>query len=283
MLIKQIVKLLKCPDCDGPLMLSEKLFCKKCKRKFYFEGNFIDLLPKTSVKLKKVFSQKAFNYYQEQFLVDPKEKFRSLDVWGEYNTANKGYRAFLEAEKDLIQKHFPKKKDVFCDISAASGFYTLSFARNYKLILHCDLNIKYLRYSMNKAKKQNIRNVVFIRSDYFRPPFKKNSINMLLCTDSLEYYGPENDARVLAANYESLAKNGVMIFDIHSYKFYAPDKNIFEYTKADLKLLQKQFPRLELHSFGRLPTFLVRSPKAFKLSEFLKFMPPIRYLGVLSK
>lgn len=284
MRIAKIIKFLSCPECGNALNdKKSKVACNFCRRKYYCQDNFVDLLPAEPKHLQDVFSAKAYQYYKSQFSVNPKKKFKKFDVWGRYDKATRGYRVFLRAESESIKSHFPKKRTVLCDISAASGFYTLRFAKNFDFVFHCDINLEYLRYAQKKAKKRNVKNIFFIRADYFRLPFRNKAIDLAICIDSLEYYGRENDLQIIKGVYQKLAKKGVFAFDLHYRKFYAPDRNIFEYRQQDLVYLRSYFPDSVFIGLGRAPTNLMFTNAVFRFFSKFKFFPPTRYLGVLKK
>src|SRR2546429_4996904 len=58
------------------------------------------------------------------------------------------------------------------DVSAGVGDYTLSYARHFKWVLHCDLSIDALRYALARSRRMGLQNVFFLRVDYFALPFR---------------------------------------------------------------------------------------------------------------
>src|SRR2546429_6879870 len=49
------------------------------------------------------------------------------------------------------------------DVSAGVGDYTLSYARHFKWVLHCDLSIDALRYALARSRRMGLQNVFFLR------------------------------------------------------------------------------------------------------------------------
>ena len=283
MIISDALDYLECPDCQGKLIAKGNLYmCKSCKKNIFVKGNFIDLLPSNPSKLKNVYSKKAYIYYKKQFKIAPDTKFKDVNIWGEYEKGTLGYKVFLRNEEKLMRKFHPRQKIAFCDLSAASGFYTFKYAKKYKFVFHCDINLEYLRFAMKKAQELKVRNIIFVRSDYFKLPFQNGKMDFAICTDSLEYYGRGYDLEIIKSVKQKLGKNGVFIFDLHNKKFYAPYKRIFEYTKTDLLYLQRYFPNLVFYGVGRVPTVFVKSDRLFQVLSKLTFLPAIRHIGVLN-
>lgn len=284
MRLKKILNILVCPDCEGKLVFNKKftITCGDCERKFYSESNFVDLLPKKPKEIANPYSKGAVKYYLKQFRTDPKKIYRKFNVWGTYETSRRGYKVFLENELKVFEKFYPKQREIFCDISAASGFYTFNAAKKFDIVLHLDINMQYLRFAMKKALEKKVDNIVFIRSDYFSLPIKHKALDTLLCTDSLEYYGLENDIKIMERALNTLKTKGRFILDLHNRKFYYPDPKIFEYGKKELIILKKRFRNIQVIPFGRVPTLLHPSQFLFDISSKLSFMPPVRNILVIS-
>jgi SAM-dependent methyltransferase len=104
---------------------------------------------------------------------------------------------------------------VFCDISAGAGYYTLSYARYFSQVLHCDLSTRSLVYSRNRAQAMGIGNIVFLRIDYLSPPFRR-SLTHLVCFDTL-IYGRNHERDLLASIKRMLSPAGSSVVAFHNW------------------------------------------------------------------
>ncbi|HEX7017935.1 MAG TPA: class I SAM-dependent methyltransferase [Patescibacteria group bacterium] len=284
MKIKQIITTyFNCPDCHNQLNSKRQIVvCSNCKRKIYFEENFVDLLPLKPLPITCPFSTKAYAYYCQQFLIPANSQWSQPTAFNA-ETHSSAYRAFIDAEYQLLRQLLPDNRQVAVDISGGAGTYSRSLTTDFNLVFHCDISIESLRYAQKKANKMKIHNCVFIRADYLRLPFKPKVLDFCLSTDSFIYYGPKWDIFTLRQLKAALSTNGKIFFDVHYRKWYYPDSHIFEYTWTHLKILQHFFPTLELIPFGRVPELFILHPTFFVWFNRLTFLPPIRYLGVISK
>jgi SAM-dependent methyltransferase len=103
----------------------------------------------------------------------------------------------------------------FCDLTGDAGHYTFAAASRFRWVLHCDLSLDALAYASRKASTLGIENILFLRVDYFRPPFRA-SIDRMICMDTL-IRGPAHEVRVLRAMKESLAPGGEALVDFHNW------------------------------------------------------------------
>jgi SAM-dependent methyltransferase len=104
---------------------------------------------------------------------------------------------------------------IYCDLSAGAGYCTFEAAREYRLVFHCDLSVDSLAYASAKAKTKHLENIVFVRADYFQPPFR-NSIHRVTCLDTL-IRGPWHETRLLGSIQTILANSGVAVVDFHNW------------------------------------------------------------------
>jgi len=77
----------------------------------------------------------------------------------------------------------------------AQATIRLSFIKLFDWVFHCDLSIESMLYTKKKADKQNINNIIFVRTDYTRPPFNA-SLDLIFCGDSL-IYSPFHEGLVM--------------------------------------------------------------------------------------
>ncbi len=276
-----------CPDCSsqddehGLTYKNSQIFCSNCKRNFIFDNGIIDLLPsrpqKISNNVKRVFS----DYYKKQFKISANASFRDASAWGEIKDLSKGYQLYLKVEQELIYKNYSIDRNIFCDLSGSQGYFSLNASKHFKTVFFCDINLEYLHYAKKLFKGNGITNVIFIRLDYLQLPFKSKTLDTVLSTDSLIYYGYESDKKVIQSAKSKLKSGGKFIFDLHSKKFYAPAKRIFEYSKMNIQELKQTFKNLNVLPLGRVPTILHPTKLLFDITSYLFFLPPVRYLCIL--
>lgn len=281
--INTIVPFLVCPDCGGKLSKkTSTLDCSRCKKKCYYRDNFIDLLPSRPTNLHHPYSQNVKKYYVDQFSISSKKIFPTTSSWNDnWQEKNSQYKKFLDDEFIEFSKHFPDRKQVAVDISGGSGYYTQKLATQFKTVIHCDISLEYLQSAQKRIMASQFNNIWFVRADYLRPPFKKKSIDLFISTDSFIYYGVQYDVKVMKQLIRQLAKKGTIIFDVHFRKFYAPYPVIFEYNNQQLEVLKSEFSNLLLIPFWRVPIVLAEIPRIISFTNRLKFLPPVRYIGVL--
>jgi ubiquinone/menaquinone biosynthesis C-methylase UbiE len=116
---------------------------------------------------------------------------------------------------DFLRDESVERKEVFCDLSAGAGYCTFEASQKYRVVFHCDLSADSLAYAAAKAKRNQLENIIFVRADYFQPPFR-NAIHHLVCLDTL-IRGPWHEAAVLASVRRILASRGVAVVDFHNW------------------------------------------------------------------
>lgn len=278
-----------CPDChttDRNVRLKQvngQVVCSKCRRIFLTRDNYIDLLPIKPSTIPKKTHVKFSDYYYEQFKTDPKSVYNEPSAWGEFSKLPRGYQIFLKEEQKIISDNYPKGNNTFCDLSGSQGFFGFIASRYFKTVFFCDINLEYLQHAQRVANKNNIKNIVFIRSDYLNLPFINSTIDAVLSTDSLIYYGMKSDMKVIGSVYKKLKKGGRFIFDLHSKKIYAPAKRIYEYSWSDIKKITKKYKNMKVYMLGRVPTILHPYRTLFYFFSHFRFLPALRYVCILEK
>jgi SAM-dependent methyltransferase len=104
---------------------------------------------------------------------------------------------------------------ILCDVSAGVGDYTLTYARHFKWVFHCDLSIDALRYALARSRRMGLQNVFFLRVDYFALPFRR-SIDRLLCLDTL-IRGQDHEKALLKQIEIAISSEGRAIVDFHHW------------------------------------------------------------------
>jgi ubiquinone/menaquinone biosynthesis C-methylase UbiE len=121
----------------------------------------------------------------------------------------------VEFVRPLVTEGAKPGDSTLCDIAAGVGYYTLAYAQLFRLVLHCDLSVNRLSYARRRAHSMGIRNVLFLRADYFAPPFR-NTLDRVLCIDTL-VRGEAHESLLLANIARSLNGDGFALVDFHNW------------------------------------------------------------------
>jgi SAM-dependent methyltransferase len=209
-----------CPD-DGARLhtLAAGFACGECGRSFPVHASgLVELLPSNA----RVLDGEVSSSYMKEYLSEFHRRFiwdESALAWGAPEIST---RAWVEKRHrqvqfmlTLLRDRAERRNCMVCDISAGPGYYTFACAPYFDRVVHCDLAVNSLNYAMRKAKKNGITNVIFLRTDYFSPPFRK-SMDLLLCFDTL-IRGEAHEVGLLEAIVRSLASRGEAIVDFHNW------------------------------------------------------------------
>jgi len=218
--LQSILELLSCPDDGQPLRLAKaQLLCSGCGRSFPLHGeDLAEILPSCPVRLTASTSADYRSSYLRLFEQQFQEDSACL-AWGAEETATQAWirkrRRQVNAVLPLVTDGGELGASVLCDIAAGAGHYTFAYAPNFRFVLHCDLSVQNLSYASRKARERNLKNVFFLRIDYFRPPFR-HSLDRLLCLDTL-IRGEGHDAMLLKSIAGCLRPTGRAVIDFHNW------------------------------------------------------------------
>lgn len=213
---------LVCPDDRFLLELESRtqLACPACGRRFAVHSNrCIELLPlKPAILSHNVSPEYLLEYHGEfakRFKWDP-----AAVAWGAPEVmpmrwVRKRLRQVTMVFR-IIRSLRPKHSgEVLCDVSAGAGYYTFEAARHFQYVVHCDLSVEGLNYAIRKADLLGLNNILFLRIDYFKPPFNR-ALDVILCLDTL-IRGPSHEIMLLTALRRSLNPTGTAIVDFHNW------------------------------------------------------------------
>jgi len=226
---------LNCPDDHAILQLEQAAFhCPCCSRCFpIVADNFVELLPKNPAVLPAEFKRE----YLEGYLREFHRPFVFIEDLGiseaaklEKNTrarndvlfhAQVAAPAWVQKRSREVKRVLPllaresSSPKILCDFSAGPGDYTLAYASQFSVVLHCDLSVDSLAYAVRKSAQRKLENVLFLRIDYFSPPFQ-NSLDQIICLDTL-IRGKPHETALLRAIQQSLTPQGFAIVDFHNW------------------------------------------------------------------
>lgn len=261
--LTDVINMLCCPDDGGSLSYTHgELRCGACERRFPIHGeNLIEILPRGQQELPSSISSQYREGYRRVFDQDYQDDEQSL-AWGAEECVTRSWslkrRRQVEFVRPLVTEGTTPGNSVLCDIAAGAGYYTLAYAQMFQLVLHCDLSPDNLNYARCKARSMGIRNVFFVRADYFALPFR-NSLDRLLCMDTL-IRGEAHESLLLASIARSLNADGFAVVDFHNW-WHNPLRRLGlvtnnfarnrSYTKRELKhlLASRRIAQSSIFSF----------------------------------
>ena len=290
-ILSEYVDLFACPDDKHPLKINSNYFqCTSCQRKYpIFNDTIVDLVPSTQ-HLKPLTdtspkSSKSYwvdSFYNKEVNTPFSLTEKTETPFGEVDDSSRCSRNFVNIYKNFLLKQKNYSLGRFIDISASAGAFTLGNSRNAELIVHCDLSRKAINSAYRKARNLNINNIIFVRCDYMSLPFS-SALDTVICLDSLNYFGLENDINTVAEMQRILRKGGSAMFDVHPQKrFSKGNPRIVEYSLNDCKKLQKKFAKCQVEPFGRIPARLLFHPLIWILNPLFFWFDPVRYFFTLS-
>jgi SAM-dependent methyltransferase len=182
--------------------------------------------------------------------------------------------------KPLVTEGIFADEAVLCDISAGAGYYTFEYADDFRVVLHCDLSVDNLTYAWRKARCRGIRNIVFLRADYFALPFRQ-TLDRILCFDTL-IRGEAHDSALLSSIVRSLKPSGSAVIDFHNW-WHNPLRRLGllpenfhsnrSYVRAEAEKLLRD---TGISEFGYWPFFQEFKREDRMADILLRLLPPTR-------
>jgi SAM-dependent methyltransferase len=218
--LRTILDRLSCPDDGQPLRLARtQLLCSGCGRSFPLHGDdFAEILPSRRACLPASTSAEYRSAYLKLF-EDQCQKDDDCIAWGAEEAATASWirkrRRQVLAVHPLVTEGVEPAASVLCDIAAGAGHYTFAYVPYFRFVLHCDLSVQNLNYASRKARERNLENILFLRIDYFQPPFR-HSLDRLLCLDTL-IRGEGHDSMLLKSIARCLKPTGRAVIDFHNW------------------------------------------------------------------
>jgi SAM-dependent methyltransferase len=218
--LESIVHLLSCPD-DGSCLrrTGDGLHCHECGRQFPMVAeNFVELLPIRPASLTLSSNEEYRRTYLQLFSELIGEDSTAM-AWGAEESGPRSWirkrQRQVQAVLFLVTAGADPSRSVLCDFAAGAGYYTFTYAPYFRCVLHCDLSLANLNYCRQRARSRNVSNIMFVRMDYFSPPFR-NSLERLICFDTI-IRGEEHDRLLLHNLVRSMRPDGKAIIDFHNW------------------------------------------------------------------
>ncbi len=243
-LIEEYLHILRCPnDASGLEYISaEGLKCLTCGSEFPIHApNLVELLPRepfspaltTLNDYEKRFFSAYHQLFHQQFSFD-----KNAIAWGAVERIEARHAKRKRRQIGQIISGLDVRNKIACDISGGAGWLTLRLAKEAKLMINCDLSCDNLNYVYNKSTNDNI---LFVRLDFFAPPFQNNSVDTIVCTDTL-IYGDLMVKKFLTNIHNCMKTEGGSVVDFynrsHRNPFHKP--YMIGYTLREVKAILHQ-------------------------------------------
>lgn len=215
---EELEGILTCPDDRHTLArFGAGFHCPACRRSFEAREGLLELLPSRPAPVPDSVSENYRRGYREAFH-QPFVRDHAL-AWGARETMPPAWRQKRERQvrwvAPLVALGCDPRSTLLADISSGAGYYTFAYAAQFRTVLHCDLSVDNLNYSISRARRLAIENILFLRIDYFQPPFCA-SLPRVLCLDTL-IYGDEHERQLLAGILGCLSADGRAVVDFHNW------------------------------------------------------------------
>jgi SAM-dependent methyltransferase len=286
--LSEIASLLCCPDDEEPMEASGKgLRCARCQR-FYplLSPNILQLLPSRPINFPERCELALYREGCHREFSKISQIRSDAQAWGAPEARSRKWLGMRERQAREVFAFLGDKRDerelIFCDLSAGPGHCTFRAVGQYRLVFHCDLSLDALAYADAKAIAAGLENIVFVRADYFQPPFR-NTIDHLVCLDTL-IRGPWHEERLLRSIQGVLDSEGTAVVDFHNWWHnplrrlgLLPDNFVGNksYTRKELVRL------METSGIGRFETrpFVQEvDPSTLPGTIFARLIPPTRLM-----
>lgn len=281
-LLQSVHHLLCCPDDGGALRrFPDRLVCDACSREFRVDGNFVSLLAGAAAPLE------GDTTYRRYYLAARSESEGGpvairgwrLPPGGPPHLFQRKARQ-VEAARRLLEEGAPSL-DVVCDFSAGTGYFTLTFARSWQTVIHCDLCLDSLCEAREQARRDRLDNVLFVRMDYLRPPFRA-SLPRILCLGSL-CRSAEHEQALLRSILGAVGRGGFAVVDFHNW-WHNPlrrvglmPNNLGENRSYSRRELDAVLARAGVRHYERFP-FRQESAKSRFVAMALRGLPPTHWI-----
>lgn len=283
----QAIKYLRCPDEGGVLRESrEALVCTECERSHPRIGQRVfEILPSSPATFPPHLSQTRYQADYQKFFEQSADLAKDALAWGAPELVNERWakgRMRHAREVLALLRNGDSFAAAFCDFSGGAGYCSFEAAQMYETVFHCDLSADSLVYSARKAERLGLGNIVFIRSDYFAPPFRK-SVCHAVCLDTL-IRGEWHELRLLESIRNALTPEGAAVVDFHNW-WHNPlrrmgllGENFAEnrsYTVAEFRSL---LTRVGVSEFGMRWFVQEKDDDGWKGRILARVMPATRFL-----
>ncbi len=144
-------------------------------------------------------------------------------------------KPFIQESIAWILSHFditPSSK--ICDFGCGPGLYTTAFAKHGAQVTGIDFSENSIRYAEKQAQTQHLP-IRYLVQNYleYSPKEQFDLLTMIFCDFSV--LSPQQRKLLLRTLYNSLKKDGALLFDVFSTNFFnaSEEKRAYEYVSAN--------------------------------------------------
>ncbi len=191
------IKLLACPKCKGKLFQrAGKLVCIKCSKKYGFKEGFPVLLPDLTQDV-KMSMEKWDDYYEK--------KFKTKEYQSNLQDYQKNHQPKIVEQIDAVKKI--RKGSVYLEIGSGLGYIGLHYGKKGAIVVGIDYSPSALKIAEILAKKNGIKNTLFVCGDITQMPFGNKTIDFVYGGGTIEHFKKTNV--VIDEIYRILKRTGV--------------------------------------------------------------------------
>ena len=179
--IVQNIDTFSCSVCTGPLRVSDendRIECPTCHRSFESENGIPLLFWPNEWDSKTDVTEVVKSFYEENPFPDYE------DVDSEWTLREKAEQGIFARLLDDQIPHGTKVLEVGCGTGQLSNFLGLRWGRT---VFGTDLCLNSLKLGQNFRQKNQIDNVAFVQMNLFRPVFKSESFDLVICNGVLHH------------------------------------------------------------------------------------------------
>ena len=288
--ISEFVKHLCCPDDKQPLNeLPNSLICCQCQRQFpRIEDRIFEILPSRPAMLPALAADSVYAKSYRTFFYTSFVSARNAVAWGAPETTSHKWtrrrRNHVAQVMQLLNGGSGGLAKSFCDFSAGAGNCTFEAAKMCQKVFHCDLSPDSLVYAWKRALASGCDNMIFIRADYFAPPFCA-SLDRVVCLDTL-IRGDWHEQWLLESVRQALAPSGAAVVDFHNWwhnplrRLHLLPDNFRDNRSYALSELTALLNAAGIAKFEIRP--FIQEESASRASVLRKIIPPVRFLVRIS-
>ena len=243
--------LFRCPDDSGELSSAEGGYrCERCARGFPVRPNgVLELLAARRTELppsEDPLVADAIEVYERLFAEEWREQ-ESPQPWGHWDTLPPRMRRHYRRMQRIVNEIAPREGAVCLDISAGNGTLSRPLRERFETFVAADLSVAAVNWlSLDPG-------VIVVRADYLRSPYKPESFDFVLCTDTL-VYGRAHEERLLASLWSAVAPDGAALLQFHHRPHHNPltPPVTVGYTREEMCAMLQRLtppPTVRLHPF----------------------------------
>lgn len=178
-----LTKFLCCPTCKSGLEASSdmSLCCTKCGVSFPLTEGIVDFIP--TYKGSRKFLQWAM---ERQFIVEVYEDFFRPAFTRFFSRSGVSY----DKETAWLDSLLPKDIRYVLDLASGTGRYTeiANTIRSPELVFAIDMSLPMLLTAKRCNDERGVSNVIYLRADAHKLPFKRNTFDTILCFGAMHLF-----------------------------------------------------------------------------------------------